>query len=265
MAVDIIVDDITNTESTGIFDKLMEAVNSNIEKQYLENRITGSDYANVYLSSIQAVLQQSVQYVLTEQLTEAQIDGIAADNLLKAKQLEIAEQDLLIKEQELLIRAEELALKITESNRLRDTTEAELEKQWGYNVTRDANGDLVLGASTGEGKIDKDIDIVERGMLEQEATGTKQRIILDDDHALKVYENAVLQVDQHNTNLAQQALLATEEEAKQYEVDFILPEQVTKLQEETDLLQTQDLKENREVQLIEQKLVGKAQYTPNVV
>lgn len=240
MAADIQLDSITNSGSTGVFDKLMEAVNTQIESQYLTNRITGSDYANVYLGSMQAVLQQAVQFVMQEQLTEAQIDGIAADNLLKAKQLEIAEQELLIKQ-------EELALRITEANRLRDTTEAELEKQWGYDVTRDINNDLVLGASTGTGKIDKDIDVAERSIAEQEASGTKQRLIMDQDIAIKTYESSTLQPDQHNTNLAQQTLLATEEQAKQYEVDNLLPEQLAKLQEEAKILA--------------QKVVGKKQST----
>ncbi len=149
---DILIDDITNASGTGVFDTLMEAVSTRIESQYLNNRITGSDYANVYLGSIQAVLQQSMQYALAEQLTEAQIDGVISDTSLKDKQLEIAEQELLAKQ----------------------------------------------------------------------------------------YEVTTLLLDQHNTNTAQQALLASEEEAKQYEIDNLLPEQLNKLQEEIDLLQTQD-------------------------
>lgn len=35
-------------------------------------------------------------------------------------------------------------------------TEAELEKQWGYEVTRNAEGELVLGNSLGTGKIDQE-------------------------------------------------------------------------------------------------------------
>ena len=141
---DLLVTDITNIDKNGIFDVLMGAVNEHVNSQYQNNRITGSDFANVYLSSIQYVLQAAVQYGLQEKLTEAQIDGIIADNLLKTRQLDIAEQ--------------ELALKLTEANRLRDTTEAELEKQWGYEVTRDSNGDLVLGPPSGTGRIDKEIE-----------------------------------------------------------------------------------------------------------
>jgi hypothetical protein len=79
----ILITDITNVDGTGIFDKLMDAVNKQIETQYLNNRITGSDFANVYLSSLQAVLQQSIQFTLQQQLTEAQIDDTNASIALK--------------------------------------------------------------------------------------------------------------------------------------------------------------------------------------
>lgn len=96
----ITVDNITNANGDGIFDKLMEAVNKQIESQYLNNRITGGDYAQVYLGGMQAVLQQSMQYVLQEQLTEAQIEDVIAGTAIKTKQLEIAEQELLAKSYE---------------------------------------------------------------------------------------------------------------------------------------------------------------------
>lgn len=94
---DIQLDSITNDAGTGVFDKLMAAVNDQIESQYLNNRITGSDYANVYLGGMQAVLQQSMQYVLQEQLTEAQIEDVIAGTALKEKQTEIAEVERLAK------------------------------------------------------------------------------------------------------------------------------------------------------------------------
>lgn len=128
---DITVDVITNNENTGVFDKLMESVNANINDQYSNGRITSSDYANVYLGSLQAVLQQSIQFVLQEQVSEAQISSILKDN----------------------------AIKDAELAKNYNMQEAELEKQWGYDVTRAGDGSLILGASTGTGKIDKDISI----------------------------------------------------------------------------------------------------------
>jgi len=128
-------------------------------------------------------------------------------------------------------------------------------------------------------QLDKDIEIKERSMLVQENESTdklltteKQRTLLDKDLDIKTYENSILQVDSHNVNLKQidsitkdidvkerstaiqeseladklltttkqRTLLDTEEESKQYEVTNLLPEQLTKLQEEIDLLQSQD-------------------------
>lgn len=196
---DIQLDSITNDAGTGVFDKLMAAVNAQIESQYLNNRITGSDYANVYLGGMQAVLQQSMQFALQEQLTEAQIEDVVAGTALKTKQLEIAGQELAAKTYEV----ETLLPDQHNTNVAQQTILATQEEAEQYKV------DNLLPAELAQ--IQKQTDVAERGMVEQELTGIKQRIILD-----------------------------TEEEAKQYEVDHLLPEQLTKLQEEIDLLQSQD-------------------------
>jgi hypothetical protein len=97
---DIQLDSITNAAGTGVFDKLMEAVNTQIESQYLNNRITGSDYANVYLGGMQAVLQQSMQFVLQEQLTEAQIEDVLASTNLKEEQLKATYAERVVKDKQ---------------------------------------------------------------------------------------------------------------------------------------------------------------------
>lgn len=91
---DIDVDVITNTGKTGIFDVLMKTVAENLEEQYDNNRINSTDYANVYLGSLQSVLAQSIQFALQEQLTEAQIAGALADNDLKVKQLDLVNEQI---------------------------------------------------------------------------------------------------------------------------------------------------------------------------
>ena len=140
-------------QGTGVFDKLMSAVNKNIEIQYQKGRITGSDYAQVYTQSLQATLQQAVDFLLRKDLIEVQIDSELKNIELKTAQL-AAE---------------------------RNKTEAELEKQWGYDVTRDANGELVLGNSTGEGKVDKDISVTE-----EQRKATKAEAVIKDKEAAKL-------------------------------------------------------------------------------
>jgi hypothetical protein len=76
-------------KGTGIFDVLMDAVNQNINSQYKKNRITGSDFANVYLGSVQAVLQQSVEYYLRRDKIEADTAlTLANTTVLEAKSAE---------------------------------------------------------------------------------------------------------------------------------------------------------------------------------
>jgi len=188
---DINIDDVTNTGGTGVFDKLMDSINGQIETQYLNNRITGTDYATVYLGSMQAALAQSIQFHMQDELTEAQVAGVLADNLVKAEQ------------------------------RL---------------------------------QIIKQVDVSERDMVEKEATGAKNRILLDEqketsdaqqlilaeDLLIKSYENTTLQVDQHTTNIKQQTLLDTEEELKQFEATSMNPEKLLQIQEQVDLLQSQE-------------------------
>ena len=91
---------VTNAEGDGIFDELMKAVNSQIETQYLNNRITGTDYANVYLSSLQSVLSQSIDFYLRSELTEVQIDTALVDKQIKEFQLNSLLPEELTKVQE---------------------------------------------------------------------------------------------------------------------------------------------------------------------
>jgi len=58
---------------TGAFDDLMEAVNIHLDAQFNLGRITGTDYATVYLGAMQSALQQSVAFVLGLEKTNAEV------------------------------------------------------------------------------------------------------------------------------------------------------------------------------------------------
>lgn len=119
------IDNVTNETESGIFDKLMKSINSNIEKQYLNNRITGSDYATVYLGSMQAALSQSIQFSLQEDLVEAQVAGVLADNALKADQLLTSAVERDIKSFELNSLLPEQLIKLQEEIDLLQTQDSE--------------------------------------------------------------------------------------------------------------------------------------------
>ena len=73
---------------TGIFDDMMETVNAHMAAQFNLGRITGSDYATVYLTVMQATIQQAVAFTIGVQ------KGNAEESLLFQKEItEFAQTD----------------------------------------------------------------------------------------------------------------------------------------------------------------------------
>ena len=66
---------VTNNVVTGsgVFDDLMEAVTTHLEAQYQLGRITGGDFATVYLGAMQSALQQSVAYAIGAEKTNSEV------------------------------------------------------------------------------------------------------------------------------------------------------------------------------------------------
>ena len=93
--IDIQITDVTTgaINGTGVFDKLMSTVKAHIAEEYDKGRIKGQDYATVYLGMIQSVLQQSIEYVLREKMTEAQIAGVEKETELKSTSLKLQESN----------------------------------------------------------------------------------------------------------------------------------------------------------------------------
>lgn len=87
MAATIATEELTNitdddeNNGDGVFDKLMQTVEVHLQNQYTQGLISGSDYSQVYLGSLQAVLAQSVAYIKNEKdfvLTDSQVALTAA-------------------------------------------------------------------------------------------------------------------------------------------------------------------------------------------
>lgn len=74
------------TDGTGVFDVLMKAVNAHLEKQFKANRITGAEYAKVYLGSITAVMQFGTQFLLSKD--RAQLENLQILETVKLAQVQ---------------------------------------------------------------------------------------------------------------------------------------------------------------------------------
>lgn len=89
-------------DGTGVFDHLMRASKAHLEEEYSRGRIKGPEYAQVYLGTVQANLQYSIQFLLEKQRADQQAE------LLKAQVVTEGKQQALLTQQELNLTAEKL-------------------------------------------------------------------------------------------------------------------------------------------------------------
>ena len=88
LTASVVTSDANVVTGTGVFDDMMETVNAHLAAQFALGRITGSDYATVYLTAMQATVQQAVAYTVGMQ------KGNAEESLLFQKEItEFAQTD----------------------------------------------------------------------------------------------------------------------------------------------------------------------------
>ena len=259
MATDILWSDIVGTAQTiddgGYAGDLMKLAGAHINEAVTSGRLAQDAAGQVYTNMIPAAFQSAIKFGMEEHLLEANTDKAIAD---AAGSLSAADNEY----------AKMLA---------------EIDKVYGFSYTLDVDSNIVRSSlvDTADGRFDWETAEVLASTIrndaqsaeqvnkiqyeistllpDQHVTNTKQQTLLDADEKAKQYEISTLLPDQHVTNTKQQTLLDTDEKAKQYEVDNILPEKFAKLQEEVDLLQSQDLEmlasteRNDEAALVERK------------
>ena len=131
---------------SGVFDKLMMAVNGNVKAEFDSGRINGSDYAKVYLAGIQSAIQGAIQFLLQRDLNEAQA-AVAQEQktAIIGQEALVAAQTLAATEQKNLYIAQQ-ALVARQAKGFDDDAKYKLLKQsldsWAvaYSVAQDANG-----------------------------------------------------------------------------------------------------------------------------
>lgn len=74
----------TQVDGTGVFDVLMRAVSAHLTNEHKANRITGGDYAKVYLGSLTQVLAQGTQFLLSRD--RAQLENLQLQEQVKLAQ-----------------------------------------------------------------------------------------------------------------------------------------------------------------------------------
>jgi len=95
-------------EGTGSFDKIMQVLKLHMAEEHETGRITGSDYAKVYVGGLQYALSEAIRFETTK-------DSIDADIAMKAKQLEILQAQLEMLNQQKLTEVQNTAIKTYEN------------------------------------------------------------------------------------------------------------------------------------------------------
>ncbi len=107
-------------EGTGVFDIIMKAANENIKIQNQASRITGAEYAEVYLGTMQTAISEAMKFLLNKdqstkdlEVKQANIDAIEFDTLIKQEQ---SAKDLALKQTQIDVGLEEKRLKAAQAD-----------------------------------------------------------------------------------------------------------------------------------------------------
>ena len=156
---DILWNDVVGSKTIadgGYVGDLLALARAHVDDAIDAGRLTQEQAGQVYTAMIPAAFKEALSFSLQEELVEAQIEGIAAENLIKAKQLDIAVQELAIKQKEADIKAYEL------TNILPATVE----------------------------KLQEEVDLLQTQDLELSQNGAKDRAMKDAQTALYVRQTA---------------------------------------------------------------------------
>lgn len=102
-----LTDGIGSKSGDGVFDTIMNATKAHLLGEYHANRITGAEYTQAYISGLQTAMSQAVQFTLSKDRVEYDINTLvkqaesmdAQISLVEAQIRQIDKQLLLLDEQ----------------------------------------------------------------------------------------------------------------------------------------------------------------------
>lgn len=192
---DIIIGDVTDGNNPkvnpGVFDHLMSSVELRLTEQFQQVRITGPQYAEVYLGAMQTTMAQAMQFVLQEQVASKQAELLEQQILTEvqttaraAEEVTLAQKNILIAiQQELKLREE--ILHVTAQTALINAQKLQTDAQTA--------------------KIGKDEDLVDKQILSEvqktllitaQTAATNSEKVLTDQKTLSEVKNTLLIVAQ---------------------------------------------------------------------
>ena len=104
MATIVPLQDLTQTtlDGSGVFDTLMRSMKAHLEAEYQKGRIKGTEYSTVYLGSLTAVLDASLNFLLQREKVALEAELMAQQILVAQAEVEKARAQVQIAGVELL-------------------------------------------------------------------------------------------------------------------------------------------------------------------
>lgn len=98
----------SDVTGTGAFDVMMNSIRANVYEEYREGRITGAEYAQVYLSAMNSAADRALTFALNKDKAGLEADNLVLQGQLISKQIEKAQKEIDIFVAQELILAQDL-------------------------------------------------------------------------------------------------------------------------------------------------------------
>ena len=92
----------SDVTGTGAFDVMMNSIRANVYEEYREGRITGAEYAQVYLSAMNSAADRALNFVLSKDKAALEADNLVLQGELISKQVVKAQKEIDVIAQDLI-------------------------------------------------------------------------------------------------------------------------------------------------------------------
>lgn len=97
-------------EGQGVFDVLMRATKTHLESEYAKNRIKGTEYATVYLGSLESVMRTSLDFLIQRQRIALEAELMAQQVLVAQAEVQKMNAEVELAREKVLIARVELEI-----------------------------------------------------------------------------------------------------------------------------------------------------------
>lgn len=257
----------SDVEGNGIFDVMMNSLRANVYEEYEEGRITGTEYATVYLQAMNAAGDRALQFLLSKDKAYLEAHNLNLQGELLEAQVGLAEAQTEIAIQELAIKtieAEneaakiELEMEILRQNSLLIPEQViKVQEEIDLLQTQDLIAKQTHKSETAKANKATEMVAAELANMEEAVTKTQEEIDLLEQQELKVTEETSIAAQQL-INQTAISVDATDRVAIEYK---ILQAQHCKLQEEFNVLVAQKNKIGADASLVGAKETTEAAQT----